>query len=294
MTSTRTAALSAIAILFIATALPATAAAFPASREGAPRTPSAKSMPASVRPESRGTAAHGRRSPTIVLVHGADAESSSWDGVILRLQAKGYPVIAFANPLRSLAGDAASLKDLLRTIRGPVVLVGHSYGGMVISVAAAGNRHVKSLVFVDAQIPLPGETAAELTNKYPGSQFGAALVQRPFTLPDGTKGTDLYVDPAKYRSLFTGPKVSPRRALALAAIQRPVALSALNEPATAAAWRDVPSWDVIGTEDTAIPPASQRFMGERAQSHITEIPAPHASMLTFPGPIAAVIEDAAR
>ncbi len=126
--------------------------------------------------------------PTVVLVHGADADSSSWEQVILRLEEKGYPVIAFANPLRSVAGDAARLSDLLSTLQGPVVLVGHSYGGMVISVAAAGNRHVRSLVFVDAQIPLPGETAAQLTNKYPGSQYAAALVARPYHRPGGEPG----------------------------------------------------------------------------------------------------------
>ncbi len=203
-------------------------------------------------------------------------------------------MVAFANPLRGLASDAANLTDLLRTIKGPIVLVGHSYGGMVISQAAAGNRHVQSLVFVDAQIPLPGETAAELTNKYPGSQYGAALLERPFTLPNGKKGVDLYVQPAKYRALFTGPHIGKAEALALAAIQRPVAVTALNEPATKAAWRHIPSWDVIGTKDTAIPPASQVFMARRAHAHITRIAAPHASMLTFPGVIAKVIEDASR
>ncbi len=232
--------------------------------------------------------------PTIVLVHGADADSSSWGGVIKRLQHDRYPVIGFSNPLRSVAGDAAYLKDLLATIPGPVVLVGHSYGGMVISVAAAGDPNVKSLVFIDAQIPLPGETAAQLTNLYPGSEFGSALVARPFTLPGGGTGTDLYVDPAKYRELFTGPKVSAADALAYAAEQRPVTESALNEPATAAAWRTIPSWDVIGTKDLAIPPASQRYMAHRAGAHITEIPAPHVSMLTFPGQVTRVIEAAAR
>ncbi len=232
--------------------------------------------------------------PTVVLVHGADADSSSWEQVILRLEEKGYPVIAFANPLRSVAGDAARLSDLLSTLQGPVVLVGHSYGGMVISVAAAGNRHVRSLVFVDAQIPLPGETAAQLTNKYPGSQYAAALVARPYHRPGGGTGTDLYVDPAKYRALFTGPAVCAGEALALAAVQRPVAESALNEPATAAASRRIPSWDVIGTNDSAIPPASQLFMARRARAHITKIPAPHASMLTFAGPIAEVIDAAAQ
>ncbi|KQU69075.1 hypothetical protein ASC58_09880 [Phycicoccus sp. Root101] len=232
--------------------------------------------------------------PTIVLVHGADAESSSWLGVIERLQRRGYPVIAFANPLRGVASDSANLKALVDSIQGSVVLVGHSYGGMLISVAAAGDAKVKSLVFVDAQIPLPGENAAELTNKFPGSKFGEALVTRPFVLPDGSTGIDLYVDPAKYRSLFTGYKVSAREALALAAVQRPIAQSALTEPASAAAWQTIPSWDVIGTKDTAIPPASQYFMAQRAHAHITAIPAPHASMLSFPDPIARVIEAAAR
>jgi pimeloyl-ACP methyl ester carboxylesterase len=153
---------------------------------------------------------------------------------------------------------------------------------------------VKSLVFVDAQIPMVGETAAQLTNKYPGSQFGAALVSVPFTLPGGVTGTDLYVDPAKYRALFTGTGVSRAEALALAAIQRPVAEAALNEPAAAAAWQTIPSWDVIGTNDRAIPPASQRFMARRANARITELPAPHVSMLAFPGKVTNVIEDAAR
>jgi pimeloyl-ACP methyl ester carboxylesterase len=232
--------------------------------------------------------------PTIVLVHGACADSSSWDGVLRRLQKAGYPAVAFANPLRGVASDSTALADLLATIKGSVVLVGHSYGGMLISVAASGNANVKSLVYVDAQIPLPGETAAALTNKYPGSQFGSALVTVPFTLAGGAKGTDLYVDPAKYRALFTGDGLSPAEALAAAAIQRPVAESALNEPAAAAAWQTIPSWDVIGTKDRAIPPASQRFMARRAKARVTEIPAPHASMLTFAGPITKVIVAAAR
>jgi pimeloyl-ACP methyl ester carboxylesterase len=232
--------------------------------------------------------------PTIVLVHGACADSSSWNGVILRLQKAGYRTVAFANPLRSVAGDSAALASLLKTIKGEVVLVGHSYGGMVISVAAAGNPRVKSLVYVDAQIPLPGESAAELTGKFPGSRFGAAVLSVPFTLPGGGTGTDLYVDPTKYRSLFTGPAVSAAKARALAAIQRPVTKKALNEPATAAAWQTVPSWDVIGTKDTAIPPAAQRFMAQRAKAQVTSIPASHASMLSCPGPIAKVITDAAK
>ena len=269
------------AVLAALALLPATASASPPRGEHVAQA------------SSTSTRSHPAK-PTIVLVHGANADGSSWQGVIARLQARGYPVIAFANPLRSVAGDAAVLEGLMDSITGPMVLVGHSYGGMVISVAADENRHVKSLVFVDAQVPLPGETAAELTNKYPGSQFGAALVERPFTMPDGSTDTDLYVDPPKYRSLFTGFDVSARDALTYAAVQRPVTASALNEPASAAAWQHIPSWDVVGTKDKAIPPASQLFMARRARAHITRIPAPHASMLTFPGPIARVIRNAAR
>jgi len=232
--------------------------------------------------------------PTVVLVHGACADSSSWDGVIALLQASGYTSVAFANPLRGVGFDAEQLAALLRSIKGPIVLVGHSYGGMLISVAAAGNSQIKSLVFVDAQIPEIGENAAELTDKFPGSEFGTALVSVPFTLPSGATGSDLYVDPAKYRRLFTGPRVSAAQALVDAAVQRPIAQSALTEPATAAAWLTIRSWDVIGTKDRAIPPASQRFMARRAHAHVTEIPAPHASMLTFAGAIAEVIETAAR
>jgi pimeloyl-ACP methyl ester carboxylesterase len=243
------------------------------------------------------TSAQARSSavkPTIVLVHGANAHSSSWHGVVVRLQTAGYRTIAFANPLRSVAGDSAALSGLMAAIEGQVVLVGHSYGGMLISVAAFGDPKVTSLVYVDAQIPLPGETAAELTNKFPGSQFGSALTSVPFSLPGGVSGTDLYVKPAKYRALFTGPRVSPGEALAQAAAQRPVAEAALNEPAAAAAWQAIESWDVIGTKDRAIPPASQFFMARRAKAHITTIPAPHASMLTFPREITRVIEAAAR
>ena len=240
------------------------------------------------------TPARAATRPTVVLVHGACANASSWHGVVLRLNRAGFNVMAPPNPLRGVPSDAAYLADLLATIKGPVVLVGHSYGGMVISVAAAGNPNVKSLVFVDAQIPLPGETAGELTNKYPGSEFADAVISRPFSMPGGVSGTDLYVDPAKYRALFTGPTVSDAEARAQAAEQSPIAESAFSDRASAAAWQKIPSWDVIGTKDRAIPPAAQRFMAKRAKAKVTEIPASHASMIAFPGAIAKVIEAAAR
>jgi pimeloyl-ACP methyl ester carboxylesterase len=240
------------------------------------------------------TSARAATRPTVVLVHGACANASSWHGVVLRLEKAGYPVMAPPNPLRGVASDAAYLADLLATIKGPIVLVGHSYGGMITSVAAAGNPKVKSLVYVDAQIPLPGETAGALTNQFPGSQFGKSVIARPFAMPGGASGTDLYVDPAKYRGLFTGPTVTDAEARAQAAEQSPIAQSAFSEPASAAAWQKIPSWDVIGTKDRAIPPAAQRFMAKRAKAKVTEIPASHASMIAFPGAIAKVIEEAAK
>jgi pimeloyl-ACP methyl ester carboxylesterase len=231
--------------------------------------------------------------PTIVIAPGAFAEASSWHGVVVRLQNDGYRVIAAALPMRGLASDAAYLDSLLATIKGPVVLAGHSWGGMVITVAGTGDRHVKSLVYVDAFLPAPGENAEQLINKFPGSQIGTSVKPVPFSLPGGVSGTDLYFDPAKYRAEFTGTGVSARDALAQAATQRPIAQSALREPAPSAAWQTKPSWDVIGTRDRLLPPAAQRFMAHRAKAHITSIPAAHASMLTFPGKITKVIEHAA-
>ncbi len=230
--------------------------------------------------------------PTVVLVHGTNTDSSAWHGVTLRLQRDGYRVIAAAMPLRSVAGDAAYLGDLVASIEGDVVLVGHSSGGFLISVAGATAPNARSLVVIDGHLPEVGETAGALTTKF-GSAFPTAISTVPFTRPDGTTGQDIYFQADKYRSLFTGPTVSRRDALALAATQRPVAASALDEPATAAAWKTLPTWYVLGTKDKLIPPRTQRFMAERANARITEVPAAHASIVVFPGRIAKVIERAA-
>src|SRR5690349_14395663 len=140
----------------------------------------------------------GAKKPTVVLVHGAFADGSSWNGVVERLQRKGYPVVAVANPLRSVTGDANYLKQVLATIEGPIVLAGHSYGGMVQSQAALGNPNVKALVYVAAFAPEKGESALELSNKLPGSTLGEAV--RPIALGDGT--TDLVIAQDKYWQQF--------------------------------------------------------------------------------------------
>lgn len=236
---------------------------------------------------------HEGSKPTIVLEHGAFADGSSWNGVIARLQKQGYPVVAAANPLRGPADDAAALRSVLNHIHGPVVLVGHSYGGSVISEAAVGNSQVKALVYVAAFLPDVGESALELTGKFPGSTLPDALDPVPYTLPDGTSGTDLYISVDKFHHQFAADVPADTSAL-MAATQRPIAQAALEEKATVAAWKTVPSWDVVTTQDLNIPPAAQLFMAERAHAHVTEARASHAVAVSHPDLVARVIEQAAR
>ncbi|WP_280217180.1 alpha/beta fold hydrolase [Nocardia neocaledoniensis] len=230
--------------------------------------------------------------PTVVLVHGAFADSSSWNDVAAELIADRYPVVAVANPLRGPAADAAVVRSVLGHIQGPVVLVGHSYGGSVISAAAAGNEQVKSLVYVAAFQPAAGETALELTTRFPGSTLPSTLDPVPFTAADGSTGTDLYIQQAKFPAQFAADVTAERAALAAVA-QRPIAQAALEEKATVAAWADKPSWAVVTTQDLNIPAAAQRFMAERAHSRITEVAASHSVAVSHPDVVADVIEQAA-
>lgn len=231
--------------------------------------------------------------PTIVLEHGAFADASSWDGVIKDLRHDGYPVVAAANPLRSPASDAASLRALLNHIKGPVILVGHSYGGSVISEAAVGDANIKALVYVAAFLPEPGETALQLTNQFPGSTLPGTLDPVPFTNADGSTGTDLYIQQDKFRHQFAADVPADQAAL-MAATQRPIAQAALTEKATIAAWETIPSWDVVTTEDLNIPPAAQEFMAQRAHAHVTEVAASHSVAVSHPDVVSDVIEKAAR
>ncbi|TXS74686.1 alpha/beta hydrolase [Streptomyces sp. me109] len=231
--------------------------------------------------------------PTVVLVHGAFADSSSWNGVIERLRHEGYPVIAPANPLRGLAGDAAYIHSVLKSVSGPVVLVGHSYGGAVISEAAVDSPQVKALVYIAAFAPEKGESALELSNKFPGSTLGTALNPVSFPLPGGGTGTDLYIKTDMFHHQFAAD-VPKRVTDLMAATQRPVAASALDEKATTPAWKTIPSWDLVTTQDLNIPPAAQRFMAERAHAHTIEIKASHAVSVSHPGAVTRLIEQAAR
>ncbi|MGI5285437.1 alpha/beta fold hydrolase [Nonomuraea polychroma] len=231
--------------------------------------------------------------PTIVLEHGAFADASSWNAVIEELRADGYPVVAAANPLRGPANDAAALRSVLDHVAGPKILVGHSYGGSVISVAGANDPQVKALVYVAAFLPAPGETALELTNKYPGSTLPGALDPTSFTLPDGTTGTDLYIKPSKFHHQFAADVPAGTAAL-MAATQRPIAQSALEEKTQAAAWKDKPTWAVITTQDLNIPAEVQRYMAKRAHAHSVEVRASHSVAVSQPKTVAGVIEKAAR
>ncbi|MFF5205007.1 alpha/beta fold hydrolase [Streptosporangium sp. NPDC000396] len=231
--------------------------------------------------------------PTIVLEHGAFADASSWNAVIEELRADGYPVVAAANPLRGPANDAAALRSVLDHVAGPKILVGHSYGGSVISVAGANDPQVKALVYVAAFLPAPGETALELTNKYPGSTLPGTLDPTPFTLPDGTSGTDLYIKPGKFHHQFAADVPAGTAAL-MAATQRPIVQSALEEKTEAAAWRDKPTWAIITTQDLNIPAEVQRYMAKRAHAHSVEVRASHSVAVSQPKTVAGVIEKAAR
>jgi pimeloyl-ACP methyl ester carboxylesterase len=234
--------------------------------------------------------------PTVVLVNGAWANNAAWGGVIQRLQSDGYTVHAPPNPLRSLKGDAATIAAFLKTIDGPIVLVGHSYGGAVITNAARGNRNVTALVYVNAFAPAKGESALGLDSIKPGSALGAGPTKVfnfvPF--PGAKKGdAQLYVKPEVFKQAFANGLPAKEGAV-LAATQGPAVYSALTARSGTPAWKTIPSWYVLGTIDKAIPPAIQLFMAHRIHAHVTRVTAGHLSMVANPSVIANVITAAAK
>jgi len=227
---------------------------------------------------------------TVVLVHGAYAESASWSGVISRLHAAGHKAIAFANPLRSLSGDAAALSDLLSSIDGPVVLVGHSYGGAVASNAALGRDNVKALVFVAALAPEAGENVPDLTGEFPGAPLG----EHVHGVPQADGSLDFYVDQDAYHEHFAADLTPEQAALDVVA-QRPVNAKALEEPSGPPAWKTIPSWFIYAELDRAIPTEASRYMAERAGARaVVEVPgASHALPASEPEAVADIILQAA-
>ncbi len=239
---------------------------------------------------------------TIVLVHGAWADGSSWNNVYQLLRSWGFKVVIPPNPLQGLASDSADVADYLhKGVSGPIVLVGHSYGGAVITNAAVGDPNVKALVYVDAYIPKQGQTLLELTSAQPGSCLGGEPADAfnfvPFVgAPAGD--FDTYMKQAAdgsypgFANCFANTLPS-WKAEALWAEQRPLALNALLEPSGPPAWTSIPSWDVIGTEDHLIPPAEQTIMAKEAHAATTYLRAPHVSMVARPEVVAGVIAHAA-
>jgi pimeloyl-ACP methyl ester carboxylesterase len=244
------------------------------------------------------------RRPTVVLVHGAWADGSSWNRVVKHLQEAGYSVVAPPNPLRGLSSDAAYLSTYLETIHGPIVLVGHSYGGAVISNVASGSADVRALVYVDAFIPKRGDSILHLAGAVPGSCLAGdgdpTQVFDFVSYPGAPSGDfDLYVKRAAngpypgFHACFAND-LPAWKASVLASTQRPITLSALAEPSGVPAWKTLPSWAVVGTIDNVIPEQGQLFMAERAGSRITRLKASHLSMISRPGAVADVIVRADR
>jgi len=254
-------------------------------------TVSAVAAASALAPQSAQAAANGPPRPTVVLVHGAFADSASWNGVTASLLSQGFPVVAVANPLRSLRGDAAYVAGVVSSIAGDVVLVGHSYGGAVITNAANGKSNVKALVFVAAFAPDSGETALQLSGRFPGSTLGDAL-GAPVALADG--GKDLYIQQAKFHLQFAAD-VSDRDARLMAAGQRPITEAALSEGSGTPAWKSIPSWFIHGDADRNIPPEAMRFMAQRAGSRRTEEVkgASHVVMTSHPAKVVRMIVEAA-
>ncbi|TDV48737.1 alpha/beta fold hydrolase [Actinophytocola oryzae] len=232
----------------------------------------------------------GRPKPTVVLVHGAFADASGWYDVAARLIRDGYPVIAPANPLRGVAADSAYLASVLATVAGPVVLVAHSYGGIVTTNAAVGNTAVKALVYVAAFAPDEGETLQDLQTRYPGSGLDeSALDFRPHS----ANGVDGYVKKAAFHDVFAGD-LRQATTDVMWATQRPADLRALQEPSGAPAWRTIPSWYLVARDDKVIPPAAQRFMAGRAGARVHEVHASHVAMISQPAATADLVAHAAH
>jgi pimeloyl-ACP methyl ester carboxylesterase len=222
--------------------------------------------------------------PSIVLVHGAFADATSWQHVIPLLERDGYPVSAVQIPLSSLADDVAMTKRMIDAQKGSVVVVGHSYGGNVITGAAAGNSRVKALVYVNAFAPDVGEKTSDLNGRYAAAPLSTAIVSDPANF--------LYVDRQKFHNLFA-QDVSETEARVMAATQKPIASAAFDQSVKAIAWKTIPSWYLVTQNDRAINPKLQRFMAQRIGAKTTEVNSSHVPFISHPKEVVKLIEAAA-
>ena len=229
--------------------------------------------------------------PTVVLVHGAFADASSFAPVVANLLDDGIKVLVPPVPNRSLSGDAAYLSSVLASIDGPVVLAGHSYGGAVITIAGVADN-VKGLVYLAGYALEEGESLAELQGRFPDSDLAAALIYTPYPVAGSSEpGTDVSVDTARFPAIFAHD-VDPATARILAVSQRPLAAAAFGEPASAAAWRTKPAWGVVASSDRTINPDVERFGYQRAGIRAVEIDSSHLVMLSHPNEVADLIRTA--
>jgi len=232
-----------------------------------------------------GAAVTSHPKPTVVLVHGAFEDASAWAPVTRKLLAEHYPVIVPAVPLRGVAADVASLQGVLDSVPGPKILVGHSYGGLLISELAGSTREVKALVYAAAFIPEAGETAGQLNAQFPGSLIGPSTTH--------AVGPELFVNAASYPSLFAAGLPALDTAVA-AAGQRPILAAAFDEKILATAPAGIRKYALVATRDNAIPPAAERFEARRAHASITEVDSPHAIATAAPDAVVDVIHRATR
>jgi pimeloyl-ACP methyl ester carboxylesterase len=228
----------------------------------------------------------------VLLVHGAFADGSMWTGVIAGLQAAGVGVIALANPLRGLASDAAYIASVAAEIDGPVILAGHCYGGAVITAAGAAAGNAVGLVYVTGFALDEGESALDITGRFPGSQLAPSLRPATFCGINGDPDVELYIDREAFPDIFAAD-LTGCTAAAAAAAQRPITAAAFEEKQGAAAWKQIPCWYVIATTDLLIPVEAQRFMAQRAGARTLEIRASHAIAMTQPAAVAGQITAAA-
>jgi pimeloyl-ACP methyl ester carboxylesterase len=232
--------------------------------------------------------------PTVVLVHGAFADASSWNAVVNRLQADGYPVLAPSNPLRGLPIDASYISGFLSTISGPIVLVGHSYGGAVISNAATGNSNVSALVYIAAFIPDAGQSISQLMPPSGGSQLvGDAVVTRPCPTTYCPAGAEAFVNPANFHDVFAAD-LSRELAATLAVEQRPLSVSAQFDQTGTPAWKAIPAFALVPNQDRVIGTQNELAMAQNANANIVRVDGSHLVMISQPDAVVGLIENAAR
>lgn len=231
--------------------------------------------------------------PTVVLVHGAFADASGYAGVIDELRAHGYSAIAPANPLRGIANDAAAIRAVAATVPGPVLLVGHSYGGAVITQAAAGLDNVVGLVYLAAFAPAAGESVASVQEPFPPPMLASTVRPTPYDAIGAVGGPELFIEPSQFRETFAAD-VPEDLAAQMAVAQRPLAAAAVAETLTATAWSERPTWYLVSAADHAISPDAQRFMAQRMGATVEEIDGSHAAFVAQPSRAAGLIVRAAE